>query len=97
MRKQSAFTFSAWGVGSCTLLVGEHHGKCFMHAPACAGQCGTGVSEYARWRYPFAAGSLPTKTPGCLHQSRWRSSSFGEHFVHVLYTALVLRAFLSYR
>ena len=36
----------AWGVGVRTLLEEEEHlGKCFMHAPAYAGQCGTGVGQ----------------------------------------------------
>ena len=41
--------------------------------------------------------SLPTKTPGCRHQSRWRSSLFVEHLAHVPCTAFIFNAFLSER
>ena len=43
-----------------------------------------------RWTYLLRPGgrpdTLPTKTPGCLHHSRWGFSVFVEHFVQPRYT-----------
>ena len=97
MHKQSAVHHISLGRRGSHPTSGEHQGKCFMHAPAYAGQCGTGSSRGARWPHLCHPGSLPTKTPGCLHQSRWRSSSFVEHFFHMLYTTFVFKALFSYK
>jgi len=95
--KVARFPSLAWGVGVRTLLVQEQQGKCFMHAPAHTGQCGTGSGRLTCWSRLVCSGSLPTKTPGCLHQSRWRSSLFVEHLAHVPCTILVFKAFFSKR
>ena len=46
MRRKARPIASAWGIGVFTLLMKKRHlGECFMHAPAYAGQCGTGVEQ----------------------------------------------------
>ena len=42
---------------------GEHWGKCFMHAPAHAGQCGTGSSRGAWWSTCVTLDPYPLKPP----------------------------------
>ena len=95
-------TTPAWCVGVYTLLVGE----CIWGNALCThllAQTSVGLAPSRRARWPYLCrpggrlGVLPTKTPGCLHQSRWRSSLFVEHFAQVSYTFLVFSAFLSYR
>ena len=97
------FATSARGIGGFTLLVeGKVSlGKCFMHTLFTQGSVGLASSRRARWPHLcYPEGSLdivPTKTPGFLHHSRWRSSLFVENFAQVLYTFLVFRALFLYR
>jgi len=94
-------TTLAWCVGVYMLHPtggGMHLGKCFIHASANADQCGTGTEQAGA----VALSVSPRRacrclTPGCLHQSRWRSSLFVEHFAQVLHAFLVFGVFLSYR
>ena len=62
---------------------------------------GLALGRQARWLYLFRPGRhpnvVPTKNPGRLHHSQWRSSVFVEHFAQVWYTFFVFSAFCSCR
>ena len=93
---------SAWGVGAHTLLMEKGiRGNALCTHLLTQASVGLALSRRARWPYLCRPGGclgvIPTKTPGCLHHSRWRSSVFVEHFAQVSYTLLVFKALPSYR
>ena len=92
---------SAWGVGVRTLLVQSIRGNALCTHLLTQASVGLNPADghggQRLFRPAGRPGSLPTKTPGCLHQSRWRSMLFVEHLAHVPCTSLVSSAFLSNR
>jgi len=89
---------SAWGVGVRTLLVGGGGftwGNALGTHLLAQGSVGLASSRRIRSSHLFRPEGcldvLPTKTPGFLHQSRWKSSVF------VAYTVFVFCALFSYR
>ena len=93
---------SAWDVGVFTLRGGGGTWENALRThPLARGSVGLASGRWARGPHLFRPGGrpdvIPTKNPGCLHHSRWRSSVFVEHFAQVWYTFLVFRAFRSYK